>query len=501
MNILDGLDESARRRPEHPAIRTAAETLTYRELREAVNNLASGLAAEGIRAGERVCLFLPNCPEFALAYYALMQLGAVAVSVSVMSKAEELRHIINDSQAVALLTRRELLPQVPRPEETPTVRTVLAEEAEGVVRSYTEHLRRPAAPLPVARMERHSPAAILYTSGTTGKPKGAVLSHGNVVSNVAATREAVGMRDDDVMLCFLPLFHCFGQNFIMNATLATGATLVLQRRFVPDEALAVAEREGTTVFFGVPTVYTALLHHPRTFEALRRVRYFFSAAAILPVEVERAWFERGGLHIHEGYGLTETSPFASYNHARAWRRGSVGSPIPGVEMCIIDPAGRPLPEGELGEICIKGPNVMLGYFNQPEESARALVDGWFRSGDIGYRDAEGYYFLVDRVKDMINVAGFKVWPREVEEVLFRHPKVKESAVLGVPDAYHGEVVKACVVLRAGESATAEELMAHCGELLSTYKVPRSVEFVPSLPKGATGKVLKKDLRGGTAQEK
>jgi long-chain acyl-CoA synthetase len=308
------------------------------------------------------------------------------------------------------------------------------------------------------------------------------------------------MRDEDRMLCFLPLFHCFGQNFIMTATLAAGATLVLRRRFTPEDALEAAERYEATVFYGVPTVYTALLQQPRVAEALRSVRYFFSAAAILPVEVERAWHARTGLHLHEGYGLTETSPSACYNHVERWRGGSVGTPIEDVEMCIIDEQGRRLPDGEVGEICIRGPNVMLGYFNRPEETAKAMVEGWFRSGDIGYRDAEGYYFLVDRLKDMINAAGFKIWPREVEEVLFGHPKVKESAVVGVADDYRGEAVKAFVVLRPGEHATAEELQAHCREHLSNYKVPRQVEFVEALPKGATGKVLKKELRareGGT----
>jgi long-chain acyl-CoA synthetase len=248
------------------------------------------------------------------------------------------------------------------------------------------------------------------------------------------------------------------------------------------------------MFFGVPTVYIALLANPRSAEALRAVRYFFSAAAILPVHVERAWHERTGLHVYEGYGLTETSPFASYNHARAHKSGSVGAPIDGVEMRVIDGEGRPLGVAEVGEICIRGPNVMSGYFGRTDDTARAIVDGWFRTGDVGYRDAEGDYFLVDRVKDMINVAGFKVWPREVEEVLFGHPSVRESAVVGVPDDYDGEAVKAFVVPREGAAVEAGELIAHCRDRLSAYKVPKHVEVVVTIPKGATGKVLKKDLR-------
>jgi long-chain acyl-CoA synthetase len=496
MNILDGLEAAARFRGDHPAIVFEERALTYRELRAAVNNLAVGLAGAGIRAGERVCLFLPNVPELPIAYYALMQLGAVAVSVNIMSKPDELRHIVQDSEAVAILTLADHASTIPPRAEIPSVRSIFTDAgaADGGVISFAAMIRRAAAPLPAADVGRDTPAAILYTSGTTGKCKGAVLSHGNVVSNVHSTRHATGMRPDDVMICFLPLFHCFGQNFIMNATLYSGATLLLQRRFVLDQALAAVRHHRVTMFFGVPTIYIALFGSAEATEALRGVRYYFSAAAILPVDVERAWHELTGLHIHEGYGLTETSPFASYNHAFAWRQGSIGSPIDNVEMRVVDEQDRPLADGEVGEICIKGPNVMLGYFNRPADTEAAVVEGWFHSGDIGCRDVDGYYYIVDRVKDMINAAGFKIWPREVEEVLFRHSKVKECAVLGVPDDHLGEAVKAFVVLKEGEQASADEIVAYCREHLSNYKVPRYVELVQTIPKGATGKILKKDMR-------
>jgi long-chain acyl-CoA synthetase len=280
----------------------------------------------------------------------------------------------------------------------------------------------------------------------------------------------------------------------MNATLYSGATLLLRRRFVLDEALTSVRHHRVTMFFGVPTVYIAMFASAEVVEALRPVRYYFSAAAILPTDVERAWHELTGQHIHEGYGLTETSPFASYNHAFAWRQGSVGSPIDNVEMRVVDEHDRPLPDGEAGEICIKGPNVMLGYFNRPADTASAVVDGWFHSGDIGYRDADGYFYIIDRVKDMINAAGFKIWPREVEEVLFGHPRVKECAVIGVPDDHLGEAVKAFIVLKDGEPASTDEIVAYCREHLSSYKVPKHVELVQAIPKGATGKVLKKEMR-------
>jgi long-chain acyl-CoA synthetase len=494
MNIAEGLERAARARGDHPAIVFEELTLSYRELARRVLAAAGGLARAGIARGERVGIFLPNVPEFAIVYHALVRLGAVAVSINVMSRRDEVRHILVDSAAAALVTTEELLANVPLPEEIPTVRAIFADAGARHVTPLSSLLAAPPHDEPPADARADTPAAILYTSGTTGRSKGAVLTHGNVVSNVEATRRIIGMREDDVTICFLPLFHCFGQNFVLNASLYAGATLVLRRRFFPDDTLGACERHRVSMFFGVPTVYIALLAHPRAAEALRGVRYFFSAAAILPVHVERAWRERTGLPVHEGYGLTETSPFASYNHARAHKSGSVGAPIDGVEMRVVDDGGRPLGDGQVGEICIKGPNVMAGYFGRDEDTARAIVDGWFRTGDVGYRDADGDYFLVDRVKDMINVAGFKVWPREVEEVLFEHPAVRESAVVGAPDPYTGEAVKAFVVLKEKEAVAPADLAAYCRERLSAYKVPKQVDIVATIPKGATGKILKKDLR-------
>jgi len=343
-------------------------------------------------------------------------------------------------------------------------------------------------------MDRDDPAAILYTSGTTGKQKGSVLSHGNVVSNMYSTGHALRVDPTDRLLLFLPLFHCFGQNFIMNTALNSGAAIVLHRRFVPEEILSSVARNGVTMFFAVPTVYIALLNAPVEPDHLAGIRYYFSAAATLPVEIAARWQERFGHPIYEGYGLTETSPFASYNYDVAFKPGSVVTPIENVEMKIVDAADHEVADGELGEIVIKGPNVMKGYFANAAASAEAIREGWFHSGDIGYRDADGYFFIVDRVKDMINVSGFKVFPREVEEVLFRHAAVKEAAVVGIADPVRGEAVKAFVVLVEGARASVEELQALCRAAVADYKVPGRIEFVPALPKNPTGKVLKKDLR-------
>jgi long-chain acyl-CoA synthetase len=301
------------------------------------------------------------------------------------------------------------------------------------------------------------------------------------------------MTPDDRGLCAVPMFHCFGQNFVMNALVAGGGVLVVHERFVPDQFLAAIARHRITLLYGVPAMYILFLSMDRTLD-FDSVRIFFSAAATLPTDVERRWAERYGRPIAQGYGLTECSPFAAWNHDYAIRQGSVGTPIECVEMRVVDGGGREAPDGELGEILIKGPNVMKGYFGNAAATAEAIRDGWLHSGDIGYRDADGYYYLVDRVKDMINVAGFKVFPREVEEVLYRHEAVKEAAVVGVPDPVRGEAVKAFVVLREGRTATAEALQEVCRGAVAAYKVPEKVEFISALPKNPTGKVLKKELR-------
>jgi long-chain acyl-CoA synthetase len=348
-------------------------------------------------------------------------------------------------------------------------------------------------PLRALDRDREETAAILYTSATTGRPKGVMLSHANVVSNAHATVHHLRMTADDRGLCALPMFHCFGQNFILNALVAAGGQLVLHERFAPDPFVEAIARHRITLFYAVPTMYILFLASGRTYD-FSSVRLFFSAAATLPTDVERRWHDVYGAWIHQGYGLTECSPFASYNHDIAFRPGSVGTPIDNVEMKIVDEAGGEVADGELGEIVIKGPNVMKGYFGNPAATAEAIRQGWLHSGDIGYRDADGYYFIVDRVKDMINVSGFKVFPREVEEVLFRHPAVKEAAVIGVPDPVRGEAVKAFVVLTRGGEVSAETLQALCRGAVAGYKVPERVEFLDALPKNPTGKILKKELR-------
>jgi long-chain acyl-CoA synthetase len=491
VNVAHFLAESARHGPEAPGLVFGERRWTYRELDRETGRLATGLARLGLRAGDRLCLHLGNRPEFVLTYYACQKLGVIPVSLNVTYVRDELAYIIRDSGAAAIVSGGPPAAALPPAADTPEVRVRVGTTDGGAV-PFGALGADP--PLPAVDRDREDTAAILYTSATTGRPKGVMLTHANVVSNTHATVHHLRMTPGDRGLCALPLFHCFGQNFIMNALVAAGGTLVLQERFVPADFLGAVARHRVTLLYAVPTMYIVLLAGGVAGHDLASVRLAFSAAAMLPGEVEARWTAATGLPVSQGYGLTESSPFATYNHERAHRPGSVGTPIENVEVRVVDEDDREVPDGTLGEIVIRGPNVMKGYLGKPEETAQALRGGWLHSGDIGRRDADGYLYVVDRVKDMVNVSGFKVFPREVEEVLFEHPAVAEVAVLGAPDPVKGEVVRACVVLRPGHTADAEALIACCRGRMAAYKVPAVVEFLPALPKSPTGKILKKALR-------
>jgi long-chain acyl-CoA synthetase len=489
MNIAQSVERAAVAFPDHPAVVFEGRTITYRELEQDTARLANALVGLGVGRGDRVGLYLPNIPAFLVGYLAIVRAGAVAVSINVMNKSEEVAYIVGDSGCRVMLTVADLAPNV-----TGVDTVVVCEGEAGEHRALDALLAAAAPSFTTADVDPSEPAALLYTSGTTGQPKGATLTHGNVVSNAWATAHHAGFRHQDRMLLFLPLFHVFGQDFIMNGTFAAAGTLVMHRRFVPDAILDSVRRDGVTVFMGVPTVYMALLGMGLERDALGAVRYEFSAAATMPQEISRRWTERFGRPVYEGYGLTETSPFATYNHDFRHRLGSIGTPVENTEARIVDEEWGAVPLGGWGEIAIRGPGVMKGYWNRPDDTTSVLRDGWLRSGDIGTMDDEGYLFIVDRAKDMINSAGFKVWPAEVEQVLYRHPAIAEAAVYGVADPARGEAVRASIVLRAGQRATPEELISYCQERIATYKVPATVELVDDLPKNATGKILKRVLR-------
>ncbi|NEP46880.1 MAG: long-chain fatty acid--CoA ligase, partial [Okeania sp. SIO2H7] len=286
----------------------------------------------------------------------------------------------------------------------------------------------------------------------------------------------------------------FGQNFILNGGFNAAAMVVLQRRFEPDNVVETVSKEGITMFFGVPTVFAKLLEMELSQLDLKSVRYYFSAAAVMPTEIIKRWQQQHGQLVREGYGLTETSPFSSYNHDLQYKLGSIGMPIENVEMKVVDSDGKELPPGEVGELAIRGPNVMLGYWNRPEENAKVFKYGWFHTGDLGRMDEDGYFYIVDRLKDMINMSGFKIYPAEVERVLYQHPAIAEAAVYGAPHPEKGEIVKAKIRLKLGTACSLEDIKTFCAERMATYKVPRAIEFVDSLPKNATGKILKRVLR-------
>ena len=494
MNIANHVERIARTSPRRRAIVFEGREISYGALDACASALAAALKANGVGRGDCVALYLPNIPAFMLAYLAGQKAGAIVVSVNSMFKLDEVKYILNDSGAKVVFTTAELLLHVPR-ELCPNLQTIVICEGEaGGEITLGDWLEQGKAGRRSLDMRPDDPAALLYSSGTTGFPKGVTLTHNNIITNVRAAVNCSGHGPGDRLAIFLPLFHVFAQNYIMNAGFEAGATLILFRRFVPDEVLDGMEREGVTMFFAVPTIYIALLSAAVPREKLASIRYFFSAAATMPQEISRRWTEIYGSPVYEGYGLTECSPCAAYNHVSKHKFGSVGTAIENFEVKIFDENDEELPRGEWGEIVIRGPGVMKGYWGKPEDTAQALRGGWLHSGDIGSMDKEGYIFIVDRVKDMINVSGFKVWPAEVEQMLYRHPAVKEIAVYGVPDPLKGEAVKAAIVLKEGARATAQEIIDHCRERLAVYKAPAQVDFVEELPKSATGKILKRMLR-------
>ena len=466
MNIASSVEQGRRQHPERPAIVFEGAAISYRRLDGLANGEAARLRAAGLGRGDRVALSLGNTPQFVASYLGALKLGAIVVSVNPALTEEEICFILNDSGAAQVIR-----------------------DPDGW-RDW-----RPEAPeITALEMAPEDPAAIVYTSGTTGFPKGATLSHGNVLFTMQAKRRYLGIRPEDRLILFLPLYHCFGQNAILNAGLGAGATMVLHRAFDKDRVLDSIARDGVTMLCAVPANFV-VLHEAASAQQLRGVRYSMSAAAPLPLEVETRWQAKFGQPIYQGYGLTETSPFASYNHAIAHRPGSIGSPIDGVEMAVVDVQdGRFLPSGATGEIVVKGPNVMLGYWNRPEETREAIRDGWFHTGDIGRADADGYFFIEDRLKDMAIVGGYNVYPAEVENALYRHPAVSEAAAYGVPDPVLGERVRAAVTLKPGATVTAAELISRCRTSLAEYKLPTDIDFVAEIPKCRAGKVRKRVLR-------
>ncbi len=496
LNLATILQASAASRPDHPAIRLGDRVLSYSQLDRDARGVAASLLERGIQPGEIVALLVPNVPEFSIAYFGILYAGAGVVPINVLAAAPEVTYFLKDSAARLLIAH----PLFAEPARTGAaaagVAVVLAGGGPG-----PETLEEMAEAEPVNAVyptSSDATAVILYTSGTTGKPKGAELTHSNLFLNCAfVVPKLIPLAaDEHVALATLPLFHSFGQTCIQNATIAIGGSMTLLPRFDPGDAFEIMQRDKVTVFAGVPTMYFALLHHEQAGDFdLSSLRYCMTGGAPMPVEVMSAFEAKFAVKIQEGFGLSETSPVASFGVLDKPRKaGSIGYPVWGVEMCIVDEHDKALPGGERGEICIRGHNIMKGYLGRPDATKETLRNGWFHSGDIGYRDEDGCYWIVDRKKDMILRGGYNVYPREVEEVLYAHEAIVEAAVIGVPHESLGEEVKAVVAFGAGKSASEEEIIGYCKERLAAYKYPRSVEVVDSLPKGPTGKILKRELR-------
>ncbi len=497
MNVAEYLEQHAAAEPDRVAIRFEGRSITYGQLNRDSNRLASAMRQSGIAVGDRVALYLPNVPEFAVAYYAAQKLGAVPVTINAILKTEEVRYLLNDSGAVAVLTMSELTRYVPADCAALRLRIVVDEAVmpAGWV-ALGDLLGRGSESFDSVQRASEDVAALLYSSGTTGFPKGVALTQHNIHSNIALPPESrySDYRPGDRLATFLPLFHVYGQNYIMNAAILAGATIVLFPRFIPDIVLRAIGDERITHFFAVPTIYIGLLNMDLSPYDLSSLRYEMSAAATMPEEISRRWAERFGRRVYEGYGLTECSPFSCYNDSEEHRFGSVGRAIEGFELKIFDESDHELPFGEQGEIVIRGDGVMQGYWNRPEESKVALRGGWLHTGDVGRMDQDGYVYITDRVKDMINVSGFKVWPAEVEQYLYKMPGIQEVAVYGVPAVPQGEQVAAAVVLKPGATVSADDIIAYCRENIAAYKVPARIDLVAELPKSASGKILKRILR-------
>ena len=516
-NLSTLLEGSAQQYPDRDAIVFGETRLTYAQVNGAANMVANLLVSRGIEPGDKVALSCPNLPYFTIVYFGILKAGATVVPLNVLLKAREVAYHLTDADAKAYFCFQGT-PELPigaegyagfqQAEQCTEFFMITADPAAASPIEGTETMGAAIADLAptfdTVQTDEDDTAVILYTSGTTGQPKGAELRHRNMRDNALAGEALFGANaeDPDTYLCVLPLFHSFGQSVIQNGGFAYGGTVVMLPRFEAGPALQLMAANKVTFFAGVPTMYWGLLgalddSGVDVKELAANLRVAAAGGSALPVEVHKEFEQRFGVTILEGYGLSETSPVASFSpHGEPARAGSIGTPIAGVEMKLLKPdTWDEVEDGPdaVGEIAIKGHNIMKGYYNRPEATDESIQDGWFRSGDLGRRDEDGWYYIVDRSKDMIIRGGFNVYPREIEEVLLTHPDVSLAAVIGVPHESHGEEIKAVVIRKDGATVTEDELIAWGKEQMANYKYPRIVQFVDALPMTATGKILKREL--------
>jgi len=523
------LSATAQRAPEATALIYFGARISYQQLLDHTNRLASGLQALGIARGDRVALLMPNCPQFVIGYFGALRAGAIVTATSSMYTPREVIHQWNDAGVKVVIADQRLYPVIKGalPHLTTRPKVILtgprqycphsfrrlcerlgaanasvpmmAGNPQAAFERWTEILKQAGAPAPDG-LTPADIACLQYTGGTTGTSKGAMLTHANLVINSSQASDWLGCGQGrtEVMVAGLPFFHIYAMTCIMISSIAIAGTVIILPRFELRAALNAIRKYHPTMYHGVPTMYVAFNNAPHVERyGFGSLRVCMSGGAPLPVEVRQKFEALTGGKLVEGYGLTETSPVTHINPPDGSPKvGSIGLPIRDTEARIMDleTGETEVPTGEAGEIAIRGPQVMQGYWNKPNETAHVLRNGWLYTGDVAKKDDHGYFYIVDRKKDMIIAGGYNIYPREVEEVLFECPKIKEAGVIGVPDPYRGETVKAFVALKDGVTATAEEIMAFCRERLAPYKVPRQVVFRESLPKSAVGKYLRRELR-------
>lgn len=503
MNLVHSLSETARKKGEKTAYIFEEKAVSYAELNSAVTKFASGLSKLGVKQGDHVALLVGNSPYFVIGLYGTMRVGATVIPINPIYAPDEIHYILQNGDVKAIITldlllpvMNHLAPNLPSVEHIivcPTSPDEIAYTEK--MKSFTSVLEAGDFSLPMPDMQDEDNAVILYTSGTTGKPKGAMLTHRNLYSNASDVASYLQYTENDKIIAALPMFHVFCLTVALNAPIVNGATVLIVPRFSPKEVFRIASTYEATVFAGVPTMYNFLYQYPEgNVEDLQTLRLCISGGSSLPVALLENFEKKFNVMVSEGYGLSEASPVTCFNPLdRSRKPGSIGTSIWHVENKIVNEMGEEVASGEVGELIVRGSNVMKGYYKLPEDTAATLREGWLYTGDLARMDEDGYIYIVDRKKDLIIVGGYNVYPREVEEVLYKHPAVTEAIVLGVPDDNLGEMVKAYVVMNDA-SVSGQEIIAYCALHLAKYKVPTSVEFLEELPKNATGKILRRALR-------
>lgn len=496
--LIEAMRESARQFSDRPAIVAGTQVLDHRTFGDLSDRVAAGLTAQCVEPGDRIALYCPNVPEFAIAYAGILKAGATVVPINLLINTEEAAYVLSDSGAKGLIFHRAMAEPAARVRAAADLAFAVAigGAVDGAL-DFGDFLRSDA-PIPAPELDPYEAlAAILYTSGTTGFPKGAMLTHANLVANTGSVREAMRWRPgEDVVLVVLPMFHAFAATVGMLTPLTNGCAFVPVPRFEPDLVAETIHATRATVFLGVPSMYGVLLRlKDEKAPLLASLRCCVAGGAAMPVDVLQRFEAKFGVKIYEGDGPTECSPVTCVNPVGGLAKpGTVGLPVPGVEMRIVDDEGNEMPDGMVGEIAVRGPNVMKGYWNRPEETAEVMRGEWLLTGDLGTRDEDGYFSIVDRKKDLIIVNGMNVYPRMIEEVLYRLAGLKEAAVVGEPSELHGEIPVAYVAVDEAQGITEASLRAHCREHLGRHQVPKRFEVLPELPKNATGKILKRQLR-------